>query len=235
MEWIVAALVLGLAGSLHCLGMCGPLVMAVHSVGGRHSNWKYKVLYHAGRIFVYALLGAAMGAIGKTFAAFGFQQYLAIAAGVLMLLFIAWPVGMKGFKGTWMTTIKAGFSRWMNRRSALAHWMMGMFNGLLPCGLVYVALAASLAFGDLATSAGFMALFGLGTTPSLFAAGSIVRWLTERFRLRSFKGIQIALACISLLVILRGANLGIPYVSPKMSEKAGAKKEKVLDCCSRPH
>lgn len=234
MEWIFAALVLGVAGSLHCLGMCGPLVMAIHSAGTMKAHWTNKWVYHAGRIMVYAALGTIMGVVGKTFAAFGFQQYLAVAAGILMLVFLAWPVGMKGWKGSWVTSLKFGFSRWMNRRSTLAHWMMGMLNGLLPCGLVYVALAASLAFGDLWVSAAFMALFGLGTTPSLFAAGSVVQWLTARFRLRSYRGIQIALACISLLVILRGANLGIPYVSPKLSEKVEAKKEQVLDCCSRP-
>lgn len=234
---VISALVLGFAGSLHCLGMCGPLVMALHGAG-QSKDWAWlKLVYHVGRILVYAALGAVIGSLGSTFVAIGAQQYLAVGAGMLMLLFIAWPAGMKGWKSgplRGISWLKTRFASLIQKRTMLSHFLMGMLNGLLPCGMVYVALAAALAFGSLWKSALFMVLFGIGTSPALFVMGSLVTWISSRWRIRSFRGVQIALAMISLLVVLRGANLGIPYLSPRMAEKKEHPTEKVLDCCHRP-
>lgn len=234
---VLSALVLGFAGSLHCLGMCGPLVMALHGASKQQRWAAQKLMYHFGRILVYAILGLIIGSVGQTFVAIGAQQYLAISAGVLMLLFIAWPAGMKGFKAApmrAMSWLKGRFASLIQKRSMLSHFFMGALNGILPCGMVYVALAAALAFGSQWKSALFMMLFGLGTSPVLFAMGSLVAWISSRWRIRSFRGVQIALAMISLLVIMRGANLGIPYLSPRMAEKKEHPTEKVLDCCHKP-
>lgn len=231
MEFIGAALILGLAGSLHCIGMCGPLVMAVHSARSNGNWWYKKVLYHLGRISVYASLGAIAGSIGQTFVAFGLQRWIAITAGLLMMLFLAWPAGMKRFKSKPLNAIgwlKGKFSALLKNQNAMSHFSLGVLNGLLPCGLVYVALAGSIALSDVWKSALFMALFGLGTTPALFAAGSILKWLSQKLRVRSYRAVQISLIAVSMLLILRGANLGIPYLSPAFSE--GSKK---LECCHK--
>lgn len=233
MEFVFAALILGLAGSLHCIGMCGPLVMAVHSVKIDGQWWTRKLIYHVGRLSVYAAMGAISGSIGTAFEAFGFQRWLSLVAGFMMLLFMAWPLGFNKFKTgplSLISLIKSKFSTLISKKSLMSHFTLGIVNGLLPCGLVYVALSASLALGHVGKSAMFMAIFGLGTTPALFATGTIMQWLTQKLRVKSYRTIQISLMVISMLLIIRGANLGIPYLSPAMS----AKTHKV-DCCHKPY
>lgn len=229
MEFIVAALILGLAGSLHCIGMCGPLMMALPAT----THWKTtRLLNQVGRILTYAILGGIVGAMGQTLKALGFQQILAVASGILMLLFIAWPAGMKStfLNMKWTQRIKKPFAHLLEKRSRLSFFFLGMLNGLLPCGLVYVALSASLPLGSIGKSALFMALFGLGTSPALLAVGSLAGWIKTKLRWQSYRFIQISLAVLALLFILRGANLGIPYVSPKLQAETHQ-----MDCCKHKH
>jgi len=233
MEFVWAALVLGLAGSLHCIGMCGPLVTAVHAAHGKTDWWYKKALYHFGRISVYALLGLITGSVGQAFVALGFQQWVAIGAGVFMMLFLAWPAGMNGLKRgpfKWVAWLKSRFASLIQKKNAGTQLTLGALNGLLPCGLVYVALAASMALTDAWKGAAFMALFGLGTIPSLLAAGSLLQWLGQRLRVRSYRVVQVLLVMVSFVVILRGANLGIPYLSPKFDQA-----NKKVDCCHKPY
>jgi uncharacterized protein len=232
MNFIVAALIMGFAGSLHCIGMCGPLVVAIHTAQG-NSNWgQKKVIYHLGRIAVYALLGLIVGAVGQSFVALGFQQWVAIAAGILMMLFLAWPAGLGKLKSgpfRFIGLVKSRFAELLKQKSIGTHLLLGALNGLLPCGLVYVALAASLALSSALNAMLFMVFFGLATSPALLVAGSLLQWLGARLRVRSYRVVQIALVCISFVVILRGANLGIPYLSPQFNQA----KQKV-DCCHKP-
>lgn len=232
MDFIWAALVLGVAGSLHCIGMCGPLVMAVHSARSGGNWWYKKSLYHLARISVYGVLGAISGAIGQAFVAFGFQRWVAVTAGILMMLFLAWPVGMKKFRKNPLNVIgwlKGKFSYLLEKKGSWSHLALGVLNGLLPCGLVYVAVAASLTLAVSWKSAVFMILFGLGTTPALFAAGQVIHWISHTFRIKSYRAIQVSLIAVSMLLIIRGANLGIPYLSPAYTEKSNT-----VDCCHKP-
>jgi sulfite exporter TauE/SafE len=232
MEFVGAALILGFAGSLHCIGMCGPLVMAVHSAKSNGNWWYKKSLYHLGRISVYSIFGIIAGSIGQSFTAFGMQRWLSIAAGLAMMIFLAWPVGMKSIKSKPLQIVgwlKTKFSSLIQRQSTLSHLALGVLNGLLPCGLVYVAMAATIALSGIWKSALFMALFGLATTPALFAAGSILKIMSQKLRVKSYRAVQVSLIAISMLLIVRGANLGIPYLSPKMSAES-----KKIDCCHKP-
>jgi sulfite exporter TauE/SafE len=232
MTFVLAALIMGFAGSLHCIGMCGPLVMAVHTAQGNQNWWYKKFIYHAGRLIVYGLLGLIVGAVGQSFVAVGFQQWVAIAAGVLMMLFLAWPAGMRTVKKgpfRFIGMIKTRFASLIQRRNAGTHFLLGALNGLLPCGLVYVALAASLALANAANGMLFMMVFGLATTPALIVAGAALQWLGSKLRVRSYRFVQFAMVLISFIVILRGANLGIPYLSPQFNET----KQK-MDCCHKP-
>jgi sulfite exporter TauE/SafE len=231
MEFVLAAFILGFAGSLHCLGMCGPLVIALHS-GNHQQPWNTKFIYHLGRILVYASLGVVVGVVGKTFSLFGFQQILAIVAGVVMLLLILWP-GM--FRNAKFKTTQ--FSQWIKSKITprikahpfLTSFLLGLVNGLLPCGLVYVALSGALITGDPIKSSLFMVVFGVATSPALLAAPSILQWAGKRLKLKSIKALQVGLVLVSVLVVLRGSGLGIPYISPKMAP------DKVeVDCCHRP-
>jgi hypothetical protein len=233
MTFVVAALIMGFAGSLHCIGMCGPLVMAVHTAQGNQNWWFKKFVYHSGRLMVYGLLGLIVGAVGQSFVAVGFQQWVAIAAGVLMMLFLAWPAGMSKFKSgplKFIGLLKSRFSSLIQRKNAGTHFLLGTINGLLPCGLVFVALAASLALASSVNGMLFMMVFGLATTPALLVAGAALQWLGSKLLVKSYRVVQIALVLISFVVILRGANLGIPYLSPQFNEA----KQKV-DCCHKPY
>lgn len=232
MSFIAAALIMGFAGSLHCIGMCGPLVMAVHSAQGNTNWWYKKMIYHLGRIAVYALLGLLVGAVGQSFVALGFQQWVAIASGILMMLFLAWPAGLGKLKSgpfRFIGLIKLRFAELLRKKNLGTHLLLGALNGLLPCGLVYVALAASLSLSNALHAMLFMMFFGLATSPALLAAGSLLQWIGSKLRARSYRVVQIALVCISFIVILRGANLGIPYLSPQFNQ---AKQQ--VDCCHKP-
>lgn len=231
MNFVIAALTLGLAGSLHCLGMCGPLVVAVHHTSGNNYRWQH-IVYNAFRILVYMLLGIATGMIGKTFVTLGFQRWLALVSGVLMLVFVLWPMG-KGvfgrFSFTFISKLKSRFQKTLGQKGFRKYAILGALNGMLPCGLVYVALAASLTTGDLTKSVLFMMFFGLGTSPAMLFATRALSYLTAKFRYSSFRVVQLSLVCISMLVMLRGAGLGIPYLSPAFSEQ-----NQKMECCHKP-
>jgi sulfite exporter TauE/SafE len=163
---------LGLAGSLHCLGMCGPLVVLFHNGLVRGRNHLAPVLlYHGGRIAVYVLLGVLCGQIGYLLNFTGYQKTLSITLGILLL--ITAILGM--IKPGWLSQVWRPLQSWLQSKSlrgGRAGWLlMGMVNGLLPCGLVLAALATALQPGSWWMGAAAMAVFGLGTMPALLAAG----------------------------------------------------------------
>ena len=90
----------------------------------------------------------------------------------------------------------------------------GILNGFLPCGMVYMALTASLASGGIWQSATFMALFGLGTLPFMFAIVLLGNLMTTAFRIKILKFVPVMMIVLGGLFILRGLELGIPYISP---------------------
>lgn len=231
MGFLIAACILGFAGSLHCLGMCGPLVIALHS-GSNKQTWNTKFVYHLGRIVVYATFGLVVGLVGKTFSFFGFQQVVAIVAGVVMLVLILWPGVFRNakLKTTRVTQwIRSRITPRVKAHPLLTSFLLGAVNGLLPCGLVYVALSGALITGDPWKSALFMITFGISTSPALLAAPAILQWVSRRLKLKSIKALQVGLVLVSVMIVLRGSGLGIPYISPKMAP------EKVeVDCCHRP-
>jgi uncharacterized protein len=234
MEWLLAALILGLAGSLHCVGMCGPLVLAIPFGSATKGQWiSGRLINQSGRLLTYGLLGLIVGLIGERLVTAGFQQWLAVIAGLFMLLFIAWPAGMNRLNSGPLRLVgrlKRVFAHFIQKKGYTTLFLLGVLNGFLPCGLVYIALASSLALGNAIESAAFMMVFGLGTSPALMTVSGFGKLIREKVRFRAYRYVQITLAVASMLIILRGANLGIPFVSPKVE----VIQEKV-DCCSRPH
>lgn len=234
MEWIAAALILGIAGSLHCVGMCGPLMLALPLSATTKWVWlRGRLLNQVGRIITYGLLGLAVGVVGQKLATAGLQQWLAIIAGMTMLFFIGWPVGLSKLnRGPFKLVgwLKSSLSTWLKRKGTFSLFILGLLNGLLPCGLVYIALASSLALGSAIKGSSFMMLFGLGTSPALLAVSGLGRVIRGRIHVKAFRAAQLTLVITALLFILRGANMGIPFVSPKVE----VKKEQV-DCCTKPY
>ena len=213
MEW--TALLLGLGGGLHCAGMCGPLVLALPGPRAPGALLR-RVCYQLGRVITYALLGAAAGSLGKSLTVFGIGRWVSLAAGFSIAIGVLWSQRMGG--GVWWIR---QLGQWRQRvvpylrpTSVGAFAVFGAFNGLLPCGLVYVACAAASASGGILAGAGYMIWFGLGTMPILLGLSLSQRALSPaiRLRLRAFSPVSIGL--VSVLFILRGLALGIPYLSP---------------------
>lgn len=208
MTSLLAGLVLGLAGSLHCAGMCGPILLAVNrSASGRDAITRMLV-YHAARIFIYGVLGAVAGATGRVAASAGLGRTIAIASGTLLVLgsigvvAARWPRPLSlALSSVALRT--STFAAALTRQQPLAgHAVLGIANGLLPCGLLYAALATSLALGTVARSVAFMAGFGFGTVPVLIAltisAASIPA--TWRRRLR-FAAPMVMVAAGTVLIV----------------------------------
>src|SRR5436190_6251200 len=178
MELIWTAFVLGLVGSLHCAVMCGPLVLAV--TGARAAGRPVRCsrfIYHAGRLTVYAGLGALFGAVGKTFALAGMQRWLSITVGAVILaeLIFSWRANLKSPVARAVLKLKASFSRLLQQRTIGAQFALGAINGLLPCGLVYIAAAGAATTLSPAIGALHMIAFGVGTLPMLLGVSTLGR------------------------------------------------------------
>lgn len=216
---IWTAFLLGLTGSLHCLGMCGPLVLAVSSIAPRGQNILFnKIIYHAGRIGAYGIIGLIFGLLGKVISLAGWQQWLSILAGAGILIglfagFNAWSGHLVHRGIGWL---KRRLSFFLQRKSSFSFLSMGFLNGFLPCGLVYVAGAASAATGAVFQSMLYMLAFGLGTAPLMLSA-SLSGNLLQPYRLKIRKTIPAVLFLIGVLLIIRGLSLGIPYLSPDLT------------------
>ena len=224
MELLWTAFVLGLIGSLHCAVMCGPLILAVSSSRGVESFTSSRWSYHGGRIAVYCAIGFLFGAVGKTFALAGLQRWMSIMAGIAVLAGLVLSSGtfLRNPVAKVVMALKSYFSRLLMRRSVFSRFTLGAINGLLPCGLVYIAAAGAAATANPLTGALHMALFGVGTLPMLLGLGALGA------RVRSFNGvarrlIPASVAVVGLLLVLRGMALGIPYVSPALKENVEAR------------
>jgi uncharacterized protein len=218
----IAAITLGFLGSFHCVGMCGPIALALPVGNARGISRLLLILsYNAGRMLTYSAFGILAGLAGRSIAIAGYQQLLSVMAGILLLLFILIPAGLKPFQKMnsgifiFFNRIKSSLSALFLRKGHRSLFTIGLLNGLLPCGLVYMALAGAIATGAAMEGAFFMAAFGLGTLPMMLAlpfAGSFISLKTRNTMRRA---VPALLACMAVLLILRGLNLGIPYISPK--------------------
>ena len=223
------AFVLGLVGSLHCAGMCGPLALALPPAGKTATGHAAgRLAYNGGRIVTYCALGLLFGLLGQTLLLAGVQRWLSIALGVALLvgLFASRKLALWRPMASLVERVKARMSFLLRRRSLAALFGLGLLNGLLPCGLVYVAAAGATATGSLVRGAIYMAAFGFGTIPMMLALSLSGRLIPFSLRLRLLKIVPVAVFLLASLLILRGMGLGIPYVSPNLSGGGAS-------CCDR--
>lgn len=221
-EFYVFALMTGLIGSLHCIGMCGPIAIAL-PLGKK--SWGYRTIgslsYNIGRTLTYGVLGGLFGLLGKGIQLAGLQQWASIAIGIIMILSVLFPAIFKSqisldkiFTG-YAARLISQFRKLFSQSSISSLFVIGLLNGLLPCGLVYVAIAGAINTNELTQGIIYMLLFGLGTIPIMFViplAGNLIG-IGIRKKLRGVVAVFIVL--LGILFILRGLSLGIPYVSPK--------------------
>lgn len=215
----LGAILLGLASSLHCLGMCGPLLSMFPWYKAGRSNLKSPLIHHSGRILSYSIIGIIGGIIGQSFIFIGLQQWLSIIAGISILLILLFKSKLSSSLGFILKPIQKLHQN-KSIGSSQKQFLLGNLNGFLPCGMVYVALGASIAGGSIINSVSYMFLFGLGTLPALFGLSLIQNWLSQKWK-ASFKKVSNALLiAMAVLFLLRGFNLGIPYLSPKFDPQS---------------
>lgn len=212
------AFLLGFVGSAHCAGMCGPLALALPGGGAGVSFVLGRLLYNLGRVMTYLLMGAVFGLLGQGFALAGLQRWVSLVLGVTILAgLFATPklsrvVAISRFVG-WL---KARLGALFQQRALTSLFGIGLLNGLLPCGLVYIACAGAVATGSVMRGVEYMIAFGLGTVPMMLAISLVGTKLQFVLRLRLQRLVPVSLAIVGALLLLRGMALGIPYVSPKL-------------------
>lgn len=218
---IISALGLGFASGFHCIGMCGPIALSLGLTKKQATNYYLQNLtYQFGRIVTYSFLGAVLGIVGKGFQMAGFQQYLTIGVGILLIFMAVFSFGGKDFASKipflskFLLKVKMNLGKLLQKADYRSRFSTGILNGFLPCGMVYMALTASLASGGIWQSATFMALFGLGTLPFMFAIVLVGNLMTTAFRIKILKFVPVMMIVLGGLFILRGLELGIPYISP---------------------
>lgn len=217
------ALALGLVGSLHCAGMCGPLALALPHGGNRAVAFLAgRLFYNLGRMTTYCALGLVFGLLGKTLLLAGVQRWLSIGLGVVLLigLFASRKLALWRPVNGLVERLKSQMAALLRRRSFDALLVLGLLNGLLPCGLVYVACVGATATGDLFNGALYMIAFGIGTVPMMLAISLSGKLVPFSLRLKLLKAVPVAVFLLASLLILRGMGLGIPYVSPVWSDDA---------------
>jgi hypothetical protein len=212
----------GLFGSIHCVGMCGPLAFAIPSF--REQPWLIlfdKLVYNIGRTLTYTVLGLIIGLIGQQLWLAGVQQSLSIVTGIFIILAALSRIFNVSFsKGQLATRMIQPFNRLLSYalKHKSGHLIIGILNGLLPCGFVYLAIAGAINTGNSISAGQYMMFFGLGTMPLMFIAMVSTSFAGPIFRRRINKAIPMLMLALGLWFILRGLNLDIPYLSPKKVE-----------------
>lgn len=216
-----SAIILGLLGSVHCVGMCGPIAFLLPLDRSSRSKRLLQLLsYHVGRLFTYGVIGFVFGLVGKSLHLFGIQQQLSIFIGVLMIVVTLVP--LKTFnrynfsKPIYLAVgkVKSSMGNALKKKDPGTFFTIGFLNGLLPCGLVYMAVFGALATGGGVHGALYLVLFGVGTIPLMTTAIYLGNFLKGKAKQKVVRVIPFIVVIIGLLFILRGMGLGIKYISP---------------------
>ncbi len=207
------AFMIGLGGSLHCVGMCGPIALALPQQSSNQWLVAANVLiYNLGRVFTYVLLGFIIGTIGKGIFIAGIQGYFSIALGVLLLLIALFSINVEK-KIVALYPIQR-LQRWVSKNlgyflkqnNSLGLFSIGVLNGLLPCGLVYMAIIGALTTGSIWSSGLYMGLFGAGTIPLMMATALAGQFITLNWRNRIRRLFPLFLIAFAILFVVRGIH-----------------------------
>lgn len=211
------AFTVGLVGSLHCIGMCGPIALALPYQGRNKVMAAANVLlYNFGRIFTYSLLGVVIGLFGKGLFLAGFQSYVSIGLGVLLLLVALFSINIESrilsisLFQRFNFWVKNSLARLLKKNNLRSLFLIGILNGFLPCGLVYMAIVGAITTGGITHSIAYMALFGLGTIPLMLSTSVLGQFISLKWRMRAKKILPVFLFFFALLFIFRGLNFDLP-------------------------
>jgi sulfite exporter TauE/SafE len=211
------AFMIGLVGSLHCVGMCGPIALSLPYQGKQRWMAALNVmLYNFGRVITYALLGLIIGIFGRGFFLAGFQSYVSIGLGVLLLFVAFFSIDIESHLlrlkhvRTLNTWVQKQLGRLLSKGGSNKLLYIGMLNGLLPCGLVYMGIVGAVTTDSLFNSALYMVSFGFGTIPLMLSTALAGQFITPQWRIRMRKLIPAFLVAFALLFIFRGLNFDVP-------------------------
>jgi len=218
---LYSAFIFGLISSLHCIGMCGPIALMIPVDRTNPAKKTTQIItYHLGRLTAYASIGLVFGLVGKGFFLAGIQQRLSVFIGVAMIITILTPervlANYNFSKPVYrlISKIKSSLGKQFKNKSYQSLFTIGLLNGFLPCGMVYVALFGAIAMQNVPFGILYMLLFGIGTIPMMSSVTYLNSIMTVSFRNKIQKAIPYVGVIIGILFILRGLGLGIPYVSP---------------------
>lgn len=224
---------MGFLGSFHCIGMCGAIAL---SLPVQHLNGWRRYLgilyYNTGRVVTYGLLGFVSGSIGHIISLPGWQQQLSIVLGVILLVICLSNITRNSLRPPafvqqyWNNKIIAHLTPLLRLKTTQSTFLIGLLNGLLPCGLVYMAIAGAVAVHHPYQSMLFMMSFGTGTLPAMMLLGLTGNMVGLRLRSYIRKASPYVIGFMGILLILRGANLNIPYLSPHVNQNK-------MQCCHR--
>jgi sulfite exporter TauE/SafE len=223
---LVTAFIMGGVGSLHCVGMCGPLALSLPVIGDSYlAKFSSSLLYNLGRMITYATMGAIFGLIGLSFSLMGFQQGLSLALGIIIITVVLLP------KHSWISNshqitqktfskLRESLAVLFRRRNYQSVFFIGLLNGLLPCGLVYMALAGAVSTASVINSSLFMAAFGLGTLPLMWSISFFGSFINLRTRITIRKAYPYLMVGIACLLIIRGIGIDIPFINTTIHHPA---------------
>lgn len=226
MTFLWTAFIVGLAGSFHCVGMCGPIALALP--GGfstRITLIGSRLLYNLGRVVTYTFLGALFGIIGQTFALAGFQQALSIGLGILLLAIALFSLDLESRFLSFLPVqqftkwLKIGLGRFLKGKSYSSLFFIGLINGFLPCGFVYIGLFGAMASGSVMKGMFYMTFFGIGTIPLMLTTALFGTVISVKTRNLIKRSVPVFLVVFAALFILRGMNLGVPFLSPEIAKE----------------
>lgn len=218
---LYSAFIFGLISSFHCVGMCGPIAMMLPVDRNNEAKKVTQIItYHIGKLTAYGTLGLIFGLLGRSFYLAGMQQQLSIIVGILMILVAVIPERIFAkynfSKPVYrvITKVKSSLGQQFKNKSYKSLFTIGLLNGFLPCGMVYVALFGAIAMQNVTLGIGYMLLFGLGTIPMMVAVVYASGLISFSFRGTIQKAIPLVAVIIGMLFIIRGLGLDIPYLSP---------------------
>ena len=227
---------IGFVGSLHCFGMCGPIALMIPTSQIPVLKFFQIITYNFGRVLTYSFFGLVFGLIGETIRLAEIQQYVSIIVGVLIVLIVLGTL-FSYHQGAnkanqFVTSIfnpvkkKLGTVLGKERKNLFS---IGILNGFLPCGLIYIALSTALTTNSIGESIGFMAAFGIGTIPAMLSVMYFRGIINKKVNMG--KVVPYMMLVVGLMLVLRGMNLGIPYLSPEI-QKTAQNTEVLGGCCS---
>lgn len=225
MDWFIAGITFGFIGSGHCIGMCGPLALGLPGSADQN-RWFYvgqRLLYNFGRVITYTMLGGFIGVLGQLINFTGFQRWFSIIAGIFIVLIVlvpklhAWASKAEATPAHYFSKIKGPVLELYRKGGWLPMLTIGLLNGLLPCGFVYMAMVTAVTAGSIQMSMLFMLAFGLGTIPAMFTVSMLGKVVSLKWRMRIQKMVPVGMLVVGLLLIVRGWSLGV-YLSPDIHD-----------------